>query len=383
MRVALVHDWLTGMRGGERVLERLCGLFPDAHLFTLIWNPGAVSPVIERHPIRTSFVQRLPRAADLYRWYLPLFPAAIERFDLAGYDAVISSTHCVAGGARVRGSAFHMSYVYTPMRYIWDLEDVYFPPGRFRWPVSSLVRGTCARLRAWDVHAAGRPHTLVAISEHIAARIARHWNRQAEVVYPPVDLARFSPGQGTRDYDLLAGAFAPYKRGDLAIEACRRLGRRLRVVGTGQEEARLRALAGPDVEFLGWVAEEDLPALYRGARTLIFPGEEDFGIVPVEAMASGCPVVAFGQGGALETVGRGADAAALAAVRAGGVAAVPGGVLFGAQTVESVCAALGLADRSAPAPEALADQARPFAAEAFDMRFMQAFAAGLAAHSRG
>ncbi len=294
MNVALVHDWLTGMRGGERVLERLCGLFPDADVFTLFWNRGAASPAIERHRIRTAFTQRLPFAARGYRWYLPLFPAAIERFDLSGYDVVISSTHCVAGGVRAAPGAFHASYVHTPMRYIWELEDVYFPRGRFPWPASAFVRATCARLRDWDVRSSRRPHALMANSAFVAGRIRRHWGRDATVVHPPVDLARFAPGTGARDYDLLAGAFAPYKRADLAIEACRRLGRRLRVVGSGQEAARLKAIAGPGVEFLGWVGEDALAELYRGARTLLFPGEEDFGIVPVEAMASGCPVIALG-----------------------------------------------------------------------------------------
>jgi glycosyltransferase involved in cell wall biosynthesis len=369
------------MRGGERVLERLCGLFPGADIFTLIWNRGAVTPAIERHAIRTSFVQHLPSAASHYRWYLPLFPAAAEGFDLSAYDVVVSSTHCVASGVRTRPDAFHISYVHTPMRYIWELEDVYFPPGRFPWPLSRFVRDTCARLRSWDVRAAQRPHALVANSAHVRKRIARHWKRDATVVHPPVDLDRFSPGDVPRDYDLLAGAFAPYKRGDLAIEACRRLGRRLKVVGTGQEQVRLRAIAGPDVEFLGWVGEDELPALYRGARTLIFPGEEDFGIVPVEAMASGCPVIAFGRGGALETVGRGMDPGSVDTVRNGGLAPAPGGVLFGMQTVDALCDALRLADAHPRAQGHLAAQARPFSPGAFDDAFMRAFEEGRAARS--
>jgi len=376
MKTALVHDWLTGMRGGERVLERLGGLFPDADVFTLFWNRGSVSPAIERHRIRTAFTQRLPFAARAYRWYLPLFPMAIERLDLSGYDVVISSTHCVAGGVRAAPGAYHASYVHTPMRYIWELEPVYFPTGKFPWPASAFVRRTCARLREWDVRASARPHTLIANSAFVAGRIRRHWGRDAAVVHPPVDLARFSPGEGPRDYDLLAGAFAPYKRADLAIEACRRLGRRLVVVGSGQEAARLRAVAGPRVEFRGWIGEAELAALYRGARTLLFPGEEDFGIVPVEAMASGTPVIALGRGGALETVGRGAASADLERVAAGGVAAAPGGVLFGEQSVDAIAAALELADRTAWDPQALAAQAAPFSPEAFDRGFMQAFEAG-------
>ncbi|HEY2955102.1 MAG TPA: O-antigen ligase family protein [Candidatus Eisenbacteria bacterium] len=378
-RVALVHDWLTGMRGGERVLERLCGLFPDADLFTLVWNRGSVSPAIERHRITTSFLQRMPGAARLYRWYLPLFPAAVERLGLEGYDVVISTSHAVATGAQAPPGAFHLSYVFTPMRYIWELEEQYFPPGRFPWPLDAYVRGTCARLREWDVRASRRPHVVLADSAHVARRIARHWGREAEVVYPPVDLARFTPGRGERSYDLVAGAFAPYKRADIAVLACARLGRRLVVVGSGQEEGRLKRLAGPSVEFRGWVADEEMARLYQGARALIFPGEEDFGIVPVEAMASGCPVVAFGRGGALETVGRGARAEDIATVERGGVAAVPNGALFGAQTADAVCAALEVLGSRRYAPDALRAAAEPFAPEVFDRRFREALERGLAA----
>ncbi len=182
MRVAFVHDWLTGMRGGERVLERLCGLFPDADLFTLLWKPGAVSPAIERHPITTSWLQRLPDAARRYRWFLPLFPGAVESLDLSGYDAVVSMSHAVAKSARTRRDTFHLSYVFTPMRYIWELEDQYFPPRRFPWPVAWYVRRTCARLRAWDAATSDRAQTMLAISRHVAARIHRHYGRDAEVL---------------------------------------------------------------------------------------------------------------------------------------------------------------------------------------------------------
>jgi glycosyltransferase involved in cell wall biosynthesis len=358
MRVALVHDWLTGMRGGEKVLERLCGLFPDADLFTLVWKRGSVSRAIERHRIRVSFIQWLPDAARLYRWYLPLYPAAIESFDLAGYDVVISSSHAVAKGVRVPPAAFHLSYVFTPMRYIWELEAQYFPPGRFPWPLGHLVRATCARLRAWDVRTSRRPNVMLADSAHVAARIARHYGREAEVLYPPVDLARFTPGAGPRDYDLVAGAFAPYKRADLAIEASRRLARPLVVVGSGPDEARLRRMAGPQVTFRGWVSDDEMAELYRGARALLFPGEEDFGIVPVEAIASGCPVVAYGRGG---------------------IAAVPNGVLFGEQTVDSLCEALRALEPLRFEPNALRAAAEPFAPAAFDRGFMEAFERGRAA----
>jgi glycosyltransferase involved in cell wall biosynthesis len=373
LKVALVHDWLTGMRGGERVLERLCHAFPDAPIHTLIWNRGSVSSALESRRIEASFLQRVPGVARHYRWYLPLFPRAIESFDLTGYDVVVSSSHCVAKGVRVPRGTFHLSYVHTPMRYIWDLETQYFPPGRFPWPVSIYVRSTCAALRRWDVASTQGVHALLSNSRHVAARIRRHWRRDAETVYPPIELDRFAPRRGARDYYLLAGAAAPYKRGDLAIEACRILGRRLVVAGSGPLERRLRELAGPDVEFLGWVADERMAELYAGARGLLFPGEEDFGMIPLEALASGCPVVAFGQGGALETVGSGAVAADLERIERGGTAAVPGGVLFGAQTAASMVEGLRILEQREWDPERLRALATPFATAAFDRRFREAF----------
>ncbi len=373
MKVALVHDWLTGMRGGEKVLERLCRLFPGAPVHTLVWNRGSVSAEIERHPIHTSYLQGLPGAERRYRWFLPLYPDAIERLRIGPADVVISSSHAAAKSVIPPPGAFHLSYVHTPMRYIWELEHEYFPPGRFPWPASWFVRSTCARLRRWDVATADRAHALLANSAHVAARIRRHYAREALVVHPPVDLGRFEPARGPRDHYLLAGAMAPYKNGELAIAACARLGRKLVVVGSGQEERKLRALAGPGVEFRGWVTDAELAGLFAGARGLLFPGEEDFGIIPVEAMASGCPVVALGRGGALETVGRGAPREALERVARGGVAAAPGGALFGEPTVESLVEGIRLLEERPPDPSALAEAARPFGAERFDREFLAAF----------
>jgi len=378
-RVALVHDWLTGMRGGERVLERIARMFPEAPIHTLVWKRGSVSAELESHPIHTSFLQHLPGAETRYRWFLPLFPAAIEQFDFSGYDVLLSTSHAVAKSARPAPGAFHLSYVFTPMRYVWDLEHTYFPPGRFPWPLSAYVRRTCERLRRWDRATVERAHVLLADSRHVAGRIRRHWGRESEVVVPPVDVERFSPGTGARERYLLAGAFAPYKRGDLALAACARLGRPLRVAGTGQQRSALEQSAPPGTEFLGWVAEADMPAVYASARALLFPGEEDFGIMPVEAMASGTPVVAYGRGGALETVGRGASAEALATVAAGGVARVPGGVLFGTQTAECLAEAITCLERQPFDPHELRALAMPFAASEFDARYRAALERGLAA----
>lgn len=382
MRVALVHDWLTGMRGGERVLERWCALFPGAPIYTLLWNRGAMSPEIESHPIHTSFIQNLPDAARRYRWYLPLFPKAIASFDLSGFDAVVSSSHCVAKGIRVPAGAFHLSYVHTPMRYVWDLELQYFPPGKFPWPLSWYVRRSCARLRDWDVATRSGPHVLLANSDYVARRIARYWDRASCVVHPPVEVARFRPGEGRRDYYLLAGAFAPYKRGELAIEACRALGRRLVVAGGGPEERRLRAHAGPTIEFRGRVSDAELAGLYANARALIFPGEEDFGIVPLEALASGCPVIAYGRGGILETIARG-DADAADRLAASGCTRVPGGVLFAEQSLDSLRRAIEAFERESWSPAALARLAMPFATQRFDQGVRAAFDAGFAAWTSG
>jgi glycosyltransferase involved in cell wall biosynthesis len=384
MKVALVHDWLVGMRGGERLFERICLQFPGAPVYTLVWKPGGVSAAIEAHSIYPSFVQRLPDATRRYRWYLPLFPRAIEGFDLSEFDVIVSSSHCVAKSVRTRPGQFHLSYIHTPMRYIYELEPVYFPPGKFPWPLSAYVRHTVAGLRSWDRTTSDRPTAMVCNSEHVAERIRRHYGREAEVIYPPVDVARFATvpprPQGTRAGDvigrpfyLLAGAFAPYKRGELAIEACVKLGRRVIVVGTGQEERTLRAAAGPAVEFIGWASDGHLAELYRRAEALIFPGEEDFGMVPVEAMASGCPVIAYGRGGALETIGRGADAETLTRVAHGGVARVPGGVLFGTQSVEGVVGAIQALEANPVDREALPKQARPFSEDRFDREFRAAF----------
>jgi len=375
VRVALVHDWLTGMRGGERVLERVARCFPDADIHTLVWRRGAVSQELERHRIHTSFLDRLPAADTYYRWLLPLFPRAIESLDLSGYDAVVSVSHAVAKGARARRGVPHVSLVLTPMRYVWDLEPQYFPPGRFPWPVSGYVRRVCGRLRRWDRATASRPTHLVSISHHVADRVRRHWGRDSQVIYPHVDVERFTPGRGERPYYLLAGAFAPYKRLDLALAAFARLRRPLLVVGGGQEEAKLHAAAPPGTEFRSGVTDEELARLLAGARAFIFPGEEDFGIMPLEAMASGTPVIAYGRGGALETVGRGATADAYEKTAAGGMARVPGGMLFGTQTADAIAAAVTAFERETFEPSELAALARPFSGERFDAEIRGVFAA--------
>ena len=352
-RVALVHDWLTGMRGGERCLEVFCELFPDAPLYTLLHVPGSVSPVIERRPIVTSFVQRLPGAATRYRRYLPLFPAAIERLDLRGHDIVISLSHCVAKGVRVSPGAQHLCYCFTPMRYVWDLYDDYASGASLAARLA--MPPVAAWLRRWDRRTDG-VHHIAGISRHIADRIRRVWNRDADVIYPPVDVSRFQITDRVEDFYLVVSALAPYKRVDLAVEAANRLGRRLVIVGTGPEDARLRALAGRTVEFLGWRPDDEVADLYARCRAVLFTAVEDFGIVPLEAAAAGRPTIALARGGALET---------MAGLDADGEN--PTAVFFDAQTVDSLVDAMrrfeAVEDRFDP--KALRARAEPFDRPAF------------------
>jgi glycosyltransferase involved in cell wall biosynthesis len=304
VKAALVHDWLTGMRGGEKVLEVLCELLPDADLLTLVHVPGRVSATIASHRIRPSLIQRLPLVDQLYRHYLPLFPFAVEQFDLDDVDLVVSSSHCAAKSVVPRPGARHLCYCFTPMRYAWDQFDHYFGPARVGARTSALLRPALSAMARWDRRTAGRVDRYVAISHYVAGRIRRYYNRESDVVYPPVDTEFFQPdGRVPEGYLLIVSALVPYKRIDLAIDAARLTGLPLRIVGEGPERERLQA-HGVDapVEWLGYQTDEDIRDLYRGAMAVVLPGEEDFGIVPVEAQACGRPVVALARGGALETV---------------------------------------------------------------------------------
>jgi glycosyltransferase involved in cell wall biosynthesis len=302
-RIAFVHDWLTGMRGGEKALEVLCERFPDADLFTLVHVRGSVSPIIERRRIRTSFVQRLPFAGRLYRHYLPLFPIAVEQFDFEGYDLVLSTSHCSVKSILHPPATRHVCYCLTPMRYAWDQFDVYFGPDRLGAARSALMRPIMARMARWDRDTANRVDRYVAISHYVAGRIARYYNRESSIVYPPVDTVFFHPdGTEPERFALVVSALVPYKRIELAIDACRDARIPLKVVGDGPERAALERRSGGGAQFLGRLADQDVRDLYRRATLLLLPGEEDFGIVPLEAQACGRPVVALGRGGALETI---------------------------------------------------------------------------------
>ncbi len=294
------------MRGGEKVLVSLARLFPEAPIFTLLHVRGSLSAELESREIRTSFVERLPAAKTHYRRYLPLFPAAAESFDLRGFDLVLSSSHCVAKGVRPAPGALHLSYCHTPMRYVWDRYDDYFGRGRVSPLARLVIRPFAARLRAWDARTASRVHHFAANSAYVAGRIRRFYARDSVVIPPPVDTDFFTPGADVPGrYDLIVSALSPYKRIELALEAYRGTGRRLRIVGSGPEAARLRAQAPAEAEFLGHVADAELVELYRGCRALLMPGVEDAGIVPLEALACGRPALVFAEGGGAESVEHG------------------------------------------------------------------------------
>jgi glycosyltransferase involved in cell wall biosynthesis len=342
------------MRGGEKCLEILCEIFPAADIYTLVHRRGSVSPAIEAHPIHESWLARLPGGRRFYRALVPLYPRAVESFDLSRYDLVLSTSHCAAKGVLTRSDTFHLCYCFTPVRYFWDLYPEYFGPGRSgplaRWAAPLIAH----RFRLWDRLSADRVDLYVAISRHVAGRIAKHYRRRARVLYPPVDTRAFTPGphSGSREGApyLVVSALVPYKGVDVAILAANQLGARLQVVGTGPDERRLRKLAGPTVRFEGWLPTESLREAYRGARALLQPHEEDFGIAPLEAMACGTPVVALRRGG-------------------GGEVVVPGtGLLYDEPSVEGLIQALHAFDPGRYELAALRARAVQFDREAWKER---------------
>jgi glycosyltransferase involved in cell wall biosynthesis len=362
MRVALVHDWLTGMRGGEKVLDAICELYPDAPLYTLVWVRGSVSPRIEARRITTSIVQALPRPGRFYRHYLPLYPIAVELMNLDDYDLVLSTSHCAVKSIVASGRAVHVCYCHSPMRYAWDQFDAYFGPDRVGPLASRLLRPMMRRLARWDAATAGRVDRFLANSQYVAGRIRRYYNRGSTVVYPPVDTDFYTPeGRAGSPAFLIVSALVPYKRVDLAIESCRRAKVPLNIVGTGPELARLQSIAGPDVRFLGWQTDEQIRGLYRSSAATLLPGIEDFGIVPLEAQACGCPVVAVDAGGARETVVDGVT-----------------GVLVPGPSPESFTDGLSRARETAFDPDVLRANALRFSRPQFMATFEQAVSEAVA-----
>jgi glycosyltransferase involved in cell wall biosynthesis len=306
MKVAIVHYWLVGMRGGEKVLEALCRMFPEADLFTHVCAPDAISDTLNAHTIKETYIARFPFARRMYQSYLPFMPGALESLDLSGYDLVISSEAGPAKGGIAPPDAFHLCYVHSPMRYLWDQYHTYRDGAGML--AKAMMPLLAPRLRMWDVTSAARVDHFMANSTHVANRVRKYWRREADVLHPPVAVEDFAPvaQEDLGDFYLWAGELAPYKRPDIAIEAFRILGRPLVVIGGPEKtRAKLAANAPENVTFLGKTDFSTLKSYMARCKALVFPGEEDFGIVPVEVMASGRPVIAYGRGGALDTVKHG------------------------------------------------------------------------------
>ena len=299
-RVAIVHYWLVAMRGGEKVVEELCRMYPEADIFTLVCDPDKLSDTLKRHQIRTSFLQRIPGARKHYTKFLPLMPFALEHLDLQDYDLVISSESGPAKGIITRPDALHICYCHSPMRYIWDQFHLYRQELGFAGRMMMTLAGP--PLRAWDVSTSARVDAFVANSAHVGRRIRRFYNRDSAVIHPPVAVDDFVEGSGAGEFYLYAGQLTAYKRADIAVKACSESRRPLVVIGEGEQTERLKAMAGPTVTFLGRQPFDVLRDNLSRCRALLFPGVEDFGILPVEAMASGRPVIAYAEGGVCETV---------------------------------------------------------------------------------
>ena len=304
MKIAIVHDWLTGMRGGEKCLEVLCTLYPSADLFTLLHIPGSVSSTIESHSIHTSFIQNLPFVESKYRYYLPLMPLAIERFNFQEYDLIISSSHCVAKSVKPRSGSLHICYCHTPMRYIWDQFDQYFGKGNSGWLAATAMRFLRGWLQRWDTRTSRRVNFYIANSRHVQKRIKKYYGQEAEIINPPVETGFYTPDAKEEKGDcfLIVSAFAPYKRVDLAVDAFNKTGLPFYVLGEGQDAKRLKEMANENIKFEGWLTNEKIRSYFSRCRAFIFCGEEDFGITLLEVQAMGRPVIALGRGGALETV---------------------------------------------------------------------------------
>jgi glycosyltransferase involved in cell wall biosynthesis len=345
-RIAIVHDWLIHMRGGEKVLDGLREVFPEAEIYTLFFRRDRLSPGLRKARIHPSWLHYLPGIRRFYRWLLPILPQVIQAWDLRGYDIVISSSHCVAKGCRIPRGTLHISYCHAPLRYAWGFRDDYF--GRFPPIVRRVIDAVLDRMRDWDRKTCRDVHLFIANSENTRNRIQDFYGRKARVVYPPVDVgAGDAPREPKQDFFLVVSALVPYKRVELAVRAFNEMRYPLKVIGDGPERTRLEKLAGPTVTLLGSVGDDELRRHYASARALVFPGEEDFGIVPVEAQAAGCPVIAYARGGALETVTEAS------------------GVFFREPTSESLIRALREFEGKPFDPGILREGARKFSRERF------------------
>lgn len=348
MKVAITHDWLVSYGGAEKVLEALLEVFPDADVFTSVLDRSKLPRAFDKTKIIASFIQNLPFAKARYRSYLGLMPAAFKSFDLSGYDLIISNSHACAKNIRVPKSARHLCYCLTPMRYIWDMYNEYMAFERPNILVRAAAPLAAAYLRHIDVSSSKSVESFAAISEFIAKRIKKYYGRESEVIYPPVETEKFKISEDVGDHYLVVSRLVPQKRTDIIISAFNELGRPLKILGTGRDESRLRKMAKDNIEFLGFQSQEKISDLMSRCKALVFASLEDFGIVPVEAMACGRPVIAYGAGGVLDTVISGKN-----------------GILFGEQTPASVASAVLKSEKTAFDPAFIKKSAEKFDKKVF------------------
>lgn len=365
LRVAIIHYWLVAMRGGERVLERVLRLFPDADLFTHVYDPEAVSEEVRSRVVKTTFIDRLPASRRLYQKYLPLMPMALESLDLRGYDLVLSFEAGPAKGVIAPPDALHVCYCHSPMRYLWDAYPEYHETAGAA--AQAVMPWIFPSLRVWDFATAARVDGFVANSRFIQRRIQRAYRRSSVVVHPPVPVEAFALSDSVDDTYLWVGQMTPYKRADVAVEAFNRLGRPLTLVGKGEMKKALQRAAGSNITFRDGLSFDELRTAYSTAKALIYTAEEDFGIIPVESMAAGRPVLAFGRGGVLDTVAPGI-----------------GGLYFDAQTPESLIEGVQALDRWLPSydPVEARGSALRFAGVRFDTEYLDAVRGFAAEHPR-
>ena len=348
MKLAITHDWLTVPGGAEKVVKRWYDLYPESKIHTTVYDKERIGHIFDEERVVPSFMQNVPFARKHYTKMLTLMPRAFEEFDMGGCDVVLSSSSSCAKGVITGPDTVHIAYIHTPMRYAWDLYHEYY--GSAGALARLVMRRTMPAIRQWDVINSSRVDHFIANSRFVARRIRKYYRREADVIHPPVDTAYYTPGEsGPEDYYLILSRFVPYKRIDMAIEACNRLNRRLVVIGGGSQEKQLKEMAGPTIEFTGVISDEKVREYYRNCRAFLFPGLEDFGITPVEAQACGRPVIAYGRGGALDTV-------------------IPAktGVLFARQETESLMLAMEEFEAADWDSKAIRKHAEGFSNERFD-----------------
>jgi len=354
MKIAIVHDWLTNMGGAERVVEAFHEIYPDAPIYTTVFNPKKLAPKFSQMDVHTSFIQKLPFAQTKYQKYLPFFPLAFEQFDLREYDVVISNSHCCAKGVVTNPETLHICYCSTPIRYAWDLYHEYMEREKLGWLSKKIIPLVMNYLRMWVVITVNRVDYFIANSNTIKQRIKKHYRRNSDVIYPPVNTSYYLTSDEDRDFFLVVSRFVPYKRIDLAIEAFNELGWPLVIIGDGPERKRLEKMAKPNINFLGRQSDEIVREHYAKCRAFIFPGEEDFGITPVEAQSAGRPVIAYGKGGALDTVTDGVT-----------------GILFKQQSKDSLVEALRKFETMSFNKQRIREHALKFDVEKFKQKIKQ------------